>query len=378
MLGLAAAPASAHMTSPSSSEGASRVIARGLNNPRGITVGDHGALYIAEAGTGGPDSDSCFVASAGSNVCPGDTSSITRLTSSRRGWYQQRVVTGLPSLAPPAGSDTAGTEAIGVSEVLVSGSHYTALFGFGAGCEDVASGPDPSCDPRDEHGLSSLFGTIATGSLYSHRSPRVVADLASYEYRTNPIDAPDSNPVSIVRERGAYLVADAGANTVLQVNGRHIRALAKFADVPVQNPFAPAGVTTPMQFVPTSTVRGPDGALYVSQLTGFPFPQGGSTIWRIRTGHAPTAYATGLTNVTDLAFGSDGRLYAVEISTAGLLSGDMTGALVRVPRHGGTATVVAGNLPAPYGVALQGRHAYVTVNSSSPHTGEVLEVTLRR
>jgi len=376
MLGLAAAPASAHMKSPS--EGASRVIAEGLNNPRGITVGDHGALYIAEAGTGGPASDSCFVASAGSNVCPGDTSSVTRLTMSRRGWHQQRVVTGLPSLAAPAGTDGAGTEAIGLSEVLVSGSHYTALFGFGAGCEDVASGPDPSCDPRDEYGLSSLFGTIATGSLYSHRSPRAVADLASYEYRTNPIDTPDSNPVSIVRERGGYLVADAGANTVVQVRGRHIQALAAFADVPVQNPFAPAGVMTPMQFVPTSAVRGPDGALYVSQLTGFPFPQGGSTIWRIRAGHAPTAYATGLTNVTDLAFGSDGSLYAVEISTAGLLSGDMTGALVRVPRHGGTATVVAGGLPAPYGVALQGRYAYVTVNSSSPGAGEVLEVTLRR
>lgn len=379
MLGLAAAPASAHTKSPSPSHGSSRVIAEGLNNPRGITIDARGALYVAEAGTGGPQSDSCFVASAGATVCPGDTSSITRVASSHRGWHQRRVVTGLPSLAPPPGAEGAGTEASGVSDVLVNGRHYVAVVGFGAGCEDVASGPAPSCDPWAEHDLSPLFGTIITGTWGRGRAPHVVANLAKYEYRTNPIDGPDSNPVSLVRDRGSYLVADAGANMISRVGPwSRIRALATFADVAVQNPFAPEGVMTPMQFVPTSAVRGPDGALYVSQLTGFPFPQGGSTIWRIRSGHAPTAYASGLTNVTDLAFARDGSLYAVEISTAGLLSGDTTGALVRIPRHGDTATVVAGNLPAPYGVALQGRHAYVTVNSSSPGDGEVMEVSLRR
>nr|WP_274637136.1 ScyD/ScyE family protein [Microbacterium bovistercoris] len=379
MLGLAAAPASAHTTSTSPSSGSYRVIAEGLNNPRGITVDARGALYVAEAGTGGPESDSCFVASAGTRVCAGDTSSITQLTASRHGWHQQRVVTGLPSLAPPPGATGAGTEASGASAVLVNGRHYEAVIGFGVGCEDVASGPDPSCNPWTEHGLSRLSGALVTGTIGSHHAPRVVTSLAEYEYRTNPIDSPDSNPVSLVRDRGGYLIADAGANVILQVRSRnHIRALAQFPDVDVQNPFAPPGVMTPMQFVPTSAVRGPDGALYVSQLTGFPFPQGGSTIWRISAGHAPTPYATGLTNVTDLAFARDGSLYAVEISAAGLLSGDTTGALMRVPRHGGTATVVAGGLPAPYGVALQGRDAYVTVNSSSPGIGQVVQVSLTR
>jgi sugar lactone lactonase YvrE len=369
------------MKPPSPSSGTSHVIAEGLNNPRGITVDARGNLYIAEAGTGGPTSDTCFVASDGATVCPGDSSSITRVWSSHRGWHQnwhqQRVVTGLPSLAPAPGTDGAGTEASGVSDVIVNGARYTATFGFGAGCDGV-TGPDPTCDPWGAHGLSPLFGTIATGHLWSHHAPRVLANLAKYEYRTNPIDTPDSNPVSLVRDRGAYLVADAGANTILQVRGRHIHRLAQFADVQVQNPFAPPGVMTPMQFVPTSAVRGPDGAIYVSQLTGFPFPQGGSTIWRIRAGHAPVAYAMGLTNATNLAFARDGSLYAVEITTEGLLSGDTTGALVRIPRHGGSPVVVADDLPAPYGVALRGNHAYVTVNSSSPGIGAVMEITLRR
>ena len=43
----------------------------------------------------------------------------------------------------------------------------------------------------------------------------------------------------------------------------------------------PAGPDVPMQAVPTGVVRGPDGAIYVSQLTGFPFPIGGARIFRI-------------------------------------------------------------------------------------------------
>ena len=37
----------------------------------------------------------------------------------------------------------------------------------------------------------------------------------------------------------------------------------------------------PMQAVPTGVVKGPDGALYMSQLTGFPFPVGGANVFRI-------------------------------------------------------------------------------------------------
>lgn len=55
------------------------------------------------------------------------------------------------------------------------------------------------------------------------------------------------------------------------------------------------GTKMPMESVPTSVAYGPDGALYVSELTGFPFPAGASTIWRVVPGKAPTVYATGLT-----------------------------------------------------------------------------------
>ena len=121
----------------------------------------------------------------------------------------------------------------------------------------------------------------------------------------------------------------------------------------------------PTDAVPTSVVRGRDGAYYVSQLTGFPFPVGGSNIWRLVPGQAPTVYASGLTNVTDLAW-HGGSLYAVQIADEGLLAAPEdqppSGSLVRVV-PGGAHQTVADDLVAPYGVALSWRSAYVTTCS---------------
>jgi hypothetical protein len=134
-----------------------------------------------------------------------------------------------------------------------------------------------------------------------------------------------------------------------------------------------------MQAVPTSVAVGPDGALYVSQLTGFPFPAGAAHIFRVVPGHKPTVYASGLTNVTDLAW-SHGRLYAVQISDTGLLKG-VTGSLLRVHRGDNTMEdTVAGGLTAPYGVAIRHHAAYVTTcavgGSSCAGKGTVLRIPL--
>ena len=85
-------------------------------------------------------------------------------------------------------------------------------------------------------------------------------------------------------------------------------------DVPNELPFGPPFVD--MQAVPTAVVEGPDGAYYMSQLTGFPFPIGGANIYRVnpRTG-AYKVFKGGFTNIMDLAFDKHGTLY-VSRSTA--------------------------------------------------------------
>ena len=127
--------------------------------------------------------------------------------------------------------------------------------------------------------------------------------------------------------------------------------------------------------VPTSVVRGPDHAYYFSQLTGFPFQPGAANIWRVVPGHAPTVYASGLTNLTDLAFTNDGSLYAVEIAANGLLNGPI-GALVKINPGSSHHETIAGDLFAPYGVALRGDSAYVSTCTVCTGGGQVVKIAL--
>jgi hypothetical protein len=94
-----------------------------------------------------------------------------------------------------------------------------------------------------------------------------------------------------------------------------------------------------VQSVPTSVVVGPDGALYVGELTGAPFQPGSARIWRIAPNRKMSVYARGFTNISDLAF--DGKnLLVLEIDSKGLLHPEASGALIRLAPNG-TRTVLA-------------------------------------
>jgi glucose/arabinose dehydrogenase len=337
---LAAAP-SASAGDGSGSSGGPTVVASGLNSPRQLSFGPHGALYVAEAGTGG--SGPCVVGPTG-KVCFGRTGSVTRVAHGS----QHRVLTRLPSVA-----GAGGAEPIGPADVLV-GRHGRYVLSIGAGQDTT--------NRRALGRHARRLGTWVTGRLGHHS--RVLADLAAFEAATNPDKsvAHDSDPTGITISRRGLVGTDSGGNTLVRLRAhRHagqkrVRALAVFPEVTVAQP---GGGTGPMQAVPTSVAVGPDGALYVSQLTGFPFPAGAAHIFRFVAGHQPTVYASGLTNVTDLAW-SHGKLYAVQISDTGLLTG-ATGSLLRVHRGDNTMEdTVAGGLTAPYGVAIRHHAAYVT------------------
>jgi len=52
-------------------------------------------------------------------------------------------------------------------------------------------------------------------------------------------------------------------------------------------------------------------------LTGFPFPVGGSSVWRIGTS-GPDVFRAGFTNVVDLTFGPNGSLYVLQLESSSL------------------------------------------------------------
>ena len=332
-----------------------RVIASGLDNPRLLSFTAGGSLYVAEAGRGG---DGPCIEGAEGLACFGRSGAITQI----KGGNQRRLLKRLPSLAAEDGSG-----AIGPADVSVRRGRYAITVGLG-------NNPAVRAELAPTGGR---LGTLLMGKI--GRSATVEANLATYEARRNPDGGePDSNPTGLLQTRHGYVVTDSGGNDLLGVgpNGR-ISTLAVFPDrlVPAP-PFLPPG-DIPMQAVPTSVVLGPDGALYVSQLTGFPFPAGGSNIYRVVPGEEPTVFASGLTNVTDLAW-AGGHLYAVQLAgEGGLLAAEglPVGSLVRID-SASTHTTVADELPAPYGVAIRGNDAYVTTCSVCAGSGEVVKISL--
>lgn len=328
-----------------------KVVARGLHGPRQIAFGPHGVMYVAEAGQGG--SGACLAGAEGPS-CLGWTGSVTRVRQGR----QHRVLTGLASLSDK------GTHAspIGPSGLAVVGRH-TLMVTMGLGAPPRARRALPARARRQ-------LGRLVSFDLRSKKATST-ADLAAYEAKANPVDGRDSDPTGVVPGGGGgWLVTDSGGNDVVRVHGRKVRRTATFLDR------THAGRS--YESVPTDVVRGPDGAYYVSELTGYPYLPGVARIWRVVPGHKPTVWATGLTDVTSLAW--DGkRLYAVQIADKGLASAaGPIGSLRRVfPASSGKASVpVLRNLFAPYGVAIHHGAAYVSTGAVVDTGGTVVKVRL--
>jgi hypothetical protein len=335
------------------------IVQSGLKSPRHLAFSPDGTLYVVEAGKGGPACTD-FPHDLG-QFCFGTSGSVAKVKSDGT---VQRILTGLPSISNGPPSPTNGFDTLGPSDIAFKGNKdFVLSIGLGGSDEFRDSfGPD-----------GQLLGTLVSGRV-GRNSVSLFADVVAYEATANPEPTDiDSDPTGLLRHGGSYVLADAGGNDVVKASHK-----GAFSTVTVLPPVATEFMGAPFEAdpVPTSVVRGPDGALYISQLTGFPFTPGVSNIWRVAKGSAPTVYASGLTNVTDLAFADDGSLYAVEIASDGLLNGPI-GSLVKIPAGGGSQhETVAGGLFAPYGVALKGHDAYVTTGTVLPGGGGVVKIAL--
>jgi hypothetical protein len=349
------------------------VVASGLESPRHLAFGSRGDLFVAEAGRGG--SGPCFDGGEGP-ACMGASGAVTKVD--RRG-RQSRIADGLASMANTPGNDSG----IGPHGILVLGRDTVII---------TNGGPTEPKDPAGntilretlaaQNPVANLFGRVLV--IGPRGRPLPLADIWDFERRVNPDAADgnpriDSNPVGIIRDGARFVVADAGGNALdtFDLFGR-VRNLAVFPNVLTKDPFG--GPDIPMQAVPTSVARGRDGWYYMTQLTGFPFPVGGASIWRVnpRTGEKKV-FVTGFTNLMDLAFGRDGTLYALEIDHDGLLGGSNEGALWAIDKRGKARQIAlpAGTLPYPGGLAVGDDGIYVSVEARSPGGGSVLRLRVR-
>jgi hypothetical protein len=330
------------------------IIASNLANPRGLNFGPEGALYVAEAGSGGPG---CFAVGPGQNICYGTTGAVTRITDLDGSPAWSRVVTGLPSVARTMGT---------------TGPHDVEFQGRGNGYVTIGLGTNP-----EERVLFQSIGAnlgrlvrFQPNGQYSFEE-----DLAEFELDEDPDRVgPDSNPYGLVALPGRQVYVDAGGNALNAVaaNG----AISTLAVFPPGE--TPGGVS--FQAVPTSVALNADGDFYVGQLTGFPFPGGRASVYRVpANGGSPTEFATGFTKIIDVTVGPDGWVYVLQLSTSpGAPPPAGTGSLIRVSPDGSMRETVVGpdgGLVAPGGIAIAADGSiYLTNRSTSPTAGSVVRV----
>jgi hypothetical protein len=316
------------------------VVMSGLDNPRHLAFGPEGALYVAEAGRGG--SGPCIFI-RGATQCAGPTGGVSRL------WHgaQERVVDGLPSYAAAPGNGA-------------TGPHGISLHGRGNAYVTIGLGGETTPPSAFRAIMGQGFGW--TARFQPNGNWRYAADVAAYEEAHDPAGGlVDSNPYGILAQAGGQLVVDAGGNDLLHVHASGvITTVATFPSRP--------GRST--DSVPTSVVRGADGAYYVGELTGGPFTPGLARVYRVVPGHAPEPYGPTFSFIIDLAWGPDGHLYVLQFASLPGNSGP--GILYRIESDGSKTPVVT-DLIAPGGVEFGPDGAlYISNKSVLAGAGEVL------
>lgn len=370
LLLLVLAPTEAAPDAKNSATSNWQVIAGGLANPRGLVFGPDGSLYIAEGGKGGEAP--CVPNPEGGDRCYGRTGAVTKVTFDEHGMPtgQTQVITGIGSLAAEDGSVSAGPNG-----VAFMGDDMYIITGFGSNPADLAPGGPLGDDVAD------FAKVLAAGPGDSYT---VWSDLGAFEGAENPdgVEPPDTNPFDLLTlptdsraSSAAFLAVDSGGNTLLSLDSAGVPSVeAVFPATMVEFP-PHSGSMMPMQAVPTSVVVGPDGAYYVGQLTGFPFPVGGASVWRVEPGKDPEVFADKFTNILDLDFDDAGNLYVLEMFTNGLLSNDPTGAITRIAPDGSRTLMAREGLIVPSDMAIGPDGAlYVTNISLSPEAGMVVRI----
>lgn len=332
----------------------------GLVTPRGLAFGPDGGLYVAEAGSGGGGPS--VVLGNGATASLGATGGLSRLL----GGVQSRVLNGLPSVATAAGLDAGGLQDI----VFDGGGQAFGLFSFGS---------DSMQRDTNLGAAGARLGTIAQLPL-GGGSLAQVADISVHELAANPAGGSvDSNPFGMaLTPSGGFIIADAGANDFVHATaGGLVSTLGVLAAKPNPLPFGPPVY----QSVPTTIAIGPDGAYYIGQLTGFPFPPGAAKVYRYDplTAAMTEAY-TGFTNIIDLTFDNTGALYVLQVSSNGLASptGPGSGLLIKIDSvTGNRETIASTGLVFPGAVTVGPDGAlYVTNRSNAPSGGQVLRLAL--
>ncbi len=250
------------------------VVAPDLERPRGFLISPDGQLFVALAGSGGPN--------RGSGLLP---------DSPLRGGLTGKIVLvdeGCESTL--AGDLPSVTSAIdrtwGVADLAVVGDQLYALVSGGGAAHGNRSAPN------------GIY------LVESDNPPTLIADLSEWQ-RANPVAVPpkldrvpDGMPFSMANVNGELWVTERHHGQLLRVavDG----AISRMVD------FSSTGL------VPAGITPSPLGGAYVAIVGAPPYPADTSKVVSVTPDGAVSDVWAGLTAAVDVAVGLDETLYALE------------------------------------------------------------------
>ncbi|CAL9654179.1 ScyD/ScyE family protein [Streptomyces sp. enrichment culture] len=304
------------------------VVARGLNSPRSLAFTKDGRLLVTEMG---PTPTACR-GTGFATQCYGTTASVADVSSGK----PVRIAENLPNAFNQ--EETIGPNGIAVGR---NGHIYTLQ----AGSEEQV----PEVLPDDlEKTLKEQYGTvmdITDGQRKVVARPGTVNWKWTEEHPDLSNTYPATNPYALTtKPGGGFYMVDAGANTLSSIDRKGRTKVLSWI------PRTPAGTDA----VPTCLDVGPDGAVYIGQITGHGNSATAANIYRYspKTGKLKV-WQKGFSAIGGCGFGANGDFYVVQFDTTGFLpTGDPIGNVIQINHEDNSRTVLAdGKLFAPTGFA---------------------------